>query len=111
MVYVLFYGWFAWAVFTFIYLVTVFCNPTYYVKMGILVVAVVVAVLFAFQMLEILKVEENIWHSGAFLLFPLAAIVSGWLSLNTSRERIKNVNRELLLNFPGEGITETNTSQ
>lgn len=108
--YVLFYGWFAWAVFTLIYLVTVFCNPTYPIKMGILTIAVVVAVLFAFQMLEILKVQENIWHSGGFLLFPLAAVISGWLSLNISRERVKTVNRDLLLNFPEEGITDREIS-
>ena len=106
--YVLFYGWFAWPGFAFIYLVTVFCNPNYHVKMGILAAAVVVAVLFAFQMLEVLKVEENICQSGGFLLFPLAAVVSGWLSLNISRERVKNVNRDLLLNFPEEGITDRN---
>ena len=110
MMYVLFYGWFAWAVFTFIYLATVFCNPTYHVKMGILMLAVVVAVLFAFQMLEKLGVEDKIWHSGAFLLFPVAAIFSGWISLNTSRVRVKNVNRDLLLNFPEEGITDRNIS-
>ncbi len=110
MVYVLFYGWFAWAVFTLIYLVTVFCNPGYAVKMGILTVAVVVAVLFAFQMLQVLGVEDNIWYSGPFLLFPLAAVISGWVSLNTSRERVKNVNRDLLLNFPEEGITDRNIS-
>ena len=110
MIYVLFYGWFAWAVFTFIYLVTVFCNPGYHVKMGILTVAVVIAVLFAFQMLEVLGAEHNIWHSGAFLLFPVAAIFSGWISLDISREAVKNVNRDLLLNAPEEGITDRNIS-
>lgn len=104
--YVLFYGCFAWAIFTFIYLVTIFCNPPYHIKMGILTVAVVVAVLFAFQMLEVLGVEDNIWHSGAFLLFPVAAIFSGWISLNISREKVKNVNRDLLLGFPPEGIKD-----
>lgn len=108
--YVLFYGWFAWAVFTFIYLFTVFCNPTYHVKMGILTLGVFIAVLFAFQMLEILKVQENIWHSGGFLLFPLAAVVSGWVSLNISRERVRTVSRNLLLNFPEDGITEREIS-
>ena len=108
--YVLFYGWFAWAIFTFIYLVTTFCNPPYLIKMGILTVAVVVAVLFAFQMLEVLGVQDNIWHSGEFLLFPLAAVVSGWVSLNMSREKVKNVTRELLLDFPEEGISEGNIS-
>jgi hypothetical protein len=110
MMYVLLYGWFAWAVFTFIYLVTVFCNPPYFIKMGVLTAGVVVAVLFAFQMLEVLGVEDNMWHSGSFLLFPLAAVFSGWVSLHVSRERLKIVNRELLLNFPEEGITDRNIS-
>jgi hypothetical protein len=109
--YVLFYGWFAWAVFTMFYLVTTFCNPSYYVKMGILTIAVVVAVLFAFQMLEVLNVEENIWYSGSFLLFPVTAIFSGWISLNISKEKIKNINREMLLNFPEQGIPDEKISK
>ena len=111
MMYVLFYGWFAWAIFTSIYLVTVFCNPSYLTKMGILTIAVVIAVLFAFQMLEVLGVEENIWHSGEFLLFPLAAVVSGWVSLHISRQSVKNVNRDLLLNFPEQGISDEKISR
>jgi hypothetical protein len=106
MTYVLFYGWFAWALFTMIYLVTVFCNPSWYLKMGILVTGVVVAVLFAFQMLEVLGVQDDIWHSGPFLLFPLAAVFSGLVSLNISRAKVKSVNRDLLLNFSEEKLND-----
>src|SRR6185436_3111133 len=108
MVYVLFYGWFAWAAFTIIYLVTVFCNPGYKSKMLILSIGVVVAVAIAFQMLEVLKVENNIWNSGPFLLFPLAAVISGWLSLSASTERIRIANRNLLLNFPEGQVNDEN---
>jgi len=97
---VLIYGWFAWALFTIIYFITVFCNPNFLSKMSILFVGVVIAVAMSFQMLEILKAEYTVWHSGAFLLFPLAAIVSGWISLYTSREKIKAANRNLLLSIP-----------
>ena len=99
MMYVLIYGWFAWALFTMIYILTVFCNPSLLVKMLVLTVGVVVAVLFAFQMLEVLRVEQDIWHSGEFLLFPLAAILSGWISLNKSKEAVKLSNRNSLLNI------------
>src|SRR5687767_12191717 len=111
MTYVLFYGWFAWALFTMIYLVTVFCNPSWHVKMGVLVMGVVASVLFAFQMLEVLGVQDDIWHSGPFLLFPLAAVFSGWISLNISRAKVKTVNRNLLLNFPEGGLNDGNISR
>jgi len=67
--------------------------------MSILFVGVVIVVAMSFQMLEILKADYTVWHSGAFLLFPLAAIVSGWISLYTSRDKIKAANRNLLLAF------------
>ena len=110
MMYVLFYGWFAWAVFTLIYLITVFCNPSFFTKMFILATGVVVSVAFAFQMLEILGVEENIWHSGLYLLFPLAAIVSGWISLCMSRQKVRQANRNFLLDILDEQLNNNPTS-
>ena len=107
-VYVLFYGWFAWAVFTIIYLVTIFCNPTYLAKIVLLAVGVVIAVLFAFQMLEVLRVEKDIWHSGEFLFFPLAAVFSGWISLGRSSRRIEGITRDMLLDIPEAEINEQN---
>ena len=100
MIYVLLYGWFAWGLLTIIYLVTTFCNPDYYTKMIILFIGVVAAVLFAFQMLEVLGAEQNIWNSGGFLLFPAAAVFSGWTSLVTYRKKIRASHRDLLLGFP-----------
>lgn len=110
MVYVLFYGWFAWAVFTIIYFVTVFCNPGFLSKMLILSIGVVVAVAIAFQMLEVLKVENNIWNSGPFLLFPLAAVISGWVSLLASTKRVRIDSRDLLLNIPEGYVNDENIS-
>jgi len=100
LIYVFFYGWFAWFVFTIIYVITVFFNPGYKTKMFVLFIGVVAAVAFAFQMLQVLKVEENIWHSGGFLLFPFTAVLSGWISLCTYRNRVMASSRDLLLNFP-----------
>ena len=108
MIYVLFYGWFAWAIFTVIYLVTIFCNPHYYIKMMILFLGFVLAVLFAFQMLEVLGTQQNIWQSGVFLLFPLTAVFSGWMSLGQSTKTIKVHDRDMLLNFPERQISEEN---
>ena len=110
MVYVVFYGWFAWALFTFIYFITVFCNPQFFTKMSILSIAVVVAVAFAFQMLEVLGVEKNIWQSGGCLLFPLAAVFSGWISLAVSRKKVRQANRNLLLNILDDQLKENSRS-
>jgi hypothetical protein len=87
--YVLTFGWFAWALFSIIYIIvdkTVFANIA---KMFLLFIAVPVAVAFAFQMIEVFDAERNIWHSGSFLLFPLAATVSGWISLIAAAKRIQ----------------------
>jgi hypothetical protein len=98
-VYVLFYGWFAWFLFTLIYVITVFCNPGYRTKMVILFMGVLAALAFAFQMLQVFGAENNVWHSGGFLLFPLTAVLSGWISLSTYRNRVMVSDRYLLLNI------------
>lgn len=110
MIYVFFYGWFAWVVFATLYLVTDFFNPGFRSKMGILSIGVVVAVAIAFQMLEVLAAEKNIWNSGPFLLFPLAAVISGWVSLSASTERVRIDNRHLLLNFPDGQVNDESIS-
>ena len=79
--YVFVYGWFAWAMFSIIYLLIVRGSIKFEVQMSILSLGVIVSVLFAFQMLEVFGAEEKIWHSGPFLLLPLAAMISGWSSL------------------------------
>jgi len=110
MIYVLFYGWFAWAVFTTIYFGTNFCNPGFKSKMVILSIGVVVAVAIAFQMLEVLGVEKKIWSSGLFLLFPLAAVISGLISLSASTQKVRIDSRDLLLNISEEYVNDENIS-
>ena len=108
MIYVFFYGWFAWAVFTAIYVTTIFCNPGFKSKVVVLSIGVIVAVAIAFQMLEVLTVQKDIWNSGLFLLFPLAAVISGWISLSASTKRVRIDSRELLLNFPEGQVNDEN---
>ena len=87
--YVLIYGWFAWALFTIIYLIVDKSGITYVPKMALLFLAVPASVAFAFQTLEVFKVEQNIWNSGGYLLFPLAATVSGWISLFAEKKQVE----------------------
>jgi hypothetical protein len=100
--YVLIYGWFAWALFTIIYLLVVRRSVSFDIQFPLLYIGVVVAVLFAFQMLQVLGVEENIWHSGPFLLFPAGAVMAGWISLFQSKEKIRNLFAEPVFEFMNE---------
>jgi hypothetical protein len=79
--YVLRYGWFAWALFTLIYLSIRSARSSSATKSIFLLCGVVASVIFAFQMLEVLSVERNIWRSGLFLLFPAGAVLAGWISV------------------------------
>lgn len=86
--YVLFYGWFACALFTIIYLIVTRLRLSYETKMFLLGTGVIPSVLFAFQMLEVLKVEDDIWQSGGYLIFPVLAVITGWISLGFSRKKV-----------------------
>ncbi len=88
-VYALIYGWFAWGLFSMIYLFTDKLRLNYASKMFILVIGVVLSVAFAYQMLEILDVEENVWHSGWFMWFPVIGIIAGWISLFIARKKVE----------------------
>lgn len=90
LMYVLFYGWFAWALFTALYILIDRVLFDYGFKVMLLFIAVIVSVAFAFQMLEVLHVEENVWHSGEFILFPFVAVIGGWVSICISGERIRS---------------------
>jgi len=88
--YVLFYGWFAWALFTGLYLIIDRLLFDYGIKVMLLFISVIVSVAFAFQMLEVLHVEDNVWHAGEFILFPFVAVIGGWISICLSGERIRS---------------------
>ena len=97
--YVLIYGWFAWALFTISYLVINKTERSYTTKVFLLLCGVVISVVFAFQMLEVLNVEKNIWNSGLFLLFPVGAVIAGWISVFISEHKgnLFFVNKDLIL--------------
>ena len=89
--YVISFGWIAAAVFLLALLFLQRIQTTGPLKTVILYAAVPAAVTVAFQMMEVLGVERDIWQSGLFLVFPGAAVVSGWLSLVVSKHAIKKL--------------------
>lgn len=87
--YVAIYGWFAWGLFSMIYLFTDHLRMNYPSRMFVLVFGVVISVAFAYQMLEILEVEENVWGAGWFIWFPVIAVIAGWISLFLARKQVQ----------------------
>lgn len=57
-------------------------------KKFFLYAAVPIAVLVAFQTMELTGVERHIWNSGAYLLFPAMAIIAGWISTILSWQKV-----------------------
>ena len=86
--YVAIYGWFAWGLFSMIYMLTDQLRLNYPTKMLVLTIGTIVSVGFAYQLLEWLHVEDDVWQSE-FILLPVAAIIAGWISLFIERKNVK----------------------
>ena len=91
--YALSFGWIAGALFLLLFYSIQKLATGIITKNVLLYTAVAIAVLVAFQMMEVLGVEDHIWQSGVFLLFPAAAVISGWISLAVYRHAINNLSR------------------
>jgi hypothetical protein len=79
--YALFFCWFAYFLFAIAYFFLYSYRIHYTTRIIGLLLAVVAGVAFAFQMIEVFGVWENVWQSGSFLLFPIAAVLAGWTSI------------------------------
>jgi hypothetical protein len=95
MLYVITFGWFACALFIFISLVTINTTSSFAIRMPVLALAVPLSVAFAFQLIEVFGWERDVWHSGGFLMFPVAATISGWVSLMLSAQRFSFANPDI----------------
>ena len=86
--YALSFGWIAAVVFLLLFYTIHKTTATLQVKKILLYTSVALAVAIAFQMMEITGEVHHIWQTGAFLLFPLLAVVSGWISAAISKHKI-----------------------
>ena len=89
LMYVLIYGWIAWFVFSLLYVVMNNLPLDFVPKLFALFTGVVVSVAFAYHMIGVLGVDEDVWHSG-FIIFPFAALIAGWISVCVSKEKIRS---------------------
>jgi hypothetical protein len=102
--YVVTYGWFAWALFTIITLAARQLSSQHHTRMLIMAIAVPVSVAFAFQMIEVFNSWDDVWHSGGFLAFPVVATIGGWISLFWTEKKIQENNAEIIQTIQEENI-------
>jgi hypothetical protein len=89
MMYVLMYGWFACAIFSLMYFLLSKVPVDFVIKLLLLFISVIVAVGFAYYMIGVLAVGNEIWQPE-FFIFPFAAVIAGWISVCLSREKIRS---------------------
>jgi len=90
-VYAASFGWIAGAVFMLVMYVLQGLKATIPVKMILLYTSVAAAVAAAYEMMEVLGAEQDIWQTSGVLIFPAAAVAAGWISLAVSKKTIQTL--------------------
>ena len=86
--YAFLFGWFALAVFAIMYL---FLMRMHYAWRAIvLLITITMAIGFAFHMIGVLGAYNDVWNSGALLLFPCVALIAAWTSFFLSWKQVFN---------------------
>lgn len=82
------FGIIAWLIYTLIFLLIKSSSFNPDLKWLILILAVPVGVAFAYSLIGVFDVWKNVWNAGWLMLFPLAAIVAGWIGIYKTRTTI-----------------------
>ena len=85
------FGWIAGVLFVLLLFLIQWLKATRSIAYLFIYTSIAGVVTIAFQLMEVAGAWEDIWHSGALLLFPAAAIASGWISAATSKKKIDRV--------------------
>lgn len=80
--------WIAGLIFLLGYLLLSQLKLSVIVKYYSLFIFIVLGVWIAFEFIEIFKLWDHIWSEKQYLLFPLAALLSGCISLIGSRKEV-----------------------
>ena len=95
------FGIAAWLVYALIFLLIKSSRLNSNLKWLILVLAVPIGVAFGYTLIEVCDVWKNVWKAGWLMLFPLAAIVAGWIGLYKTRtiidEQLNPASQEYLI--------------
>jgi len=87
--YAFLYGFAAMAVFALVFFVLHLLRPTSLIVKTILGVAIVPSVAIAYKCLLVQQMPDaGFWHIDEFMLFPIAAMAAGWISLAINTRKI-----------------------
>src|ERR1700733_427003 len=89
--YAISFGWIAGLLFLLLFYFLQKARIGIVVKKIFLYASVAIAVLVAFQAMEITGAQYRVWHSGIFLAFPAIAVMAGWISTAISKQRINHL--------------------
>jgi len=78
------YGWLAFLVFAIAYMLLSGVRP--WLRVTILFITVVLGVSTALNVIGVSLFNGGLLHMGELLAFPIAAIISGWISLLMSKK-------------------------
>ena len=85
--YALLFGLAAWLVFAALYMPVASIQFKATIKWVIVSIAVLLGVATGHTLIGICRFERNVWEPNGFLLFPLAAVIAGWVSLYVSTNK------------------------
>lgn len=85
------FGLAAWLVYSLIFLLVKALNIRLELKWLILIISIPICVAISYTLIEVFDVWKDVWNAGLLMLFPLTAIVSGWISLYKTRTEIDEV--------------------
>lgn len=85
------FGLAAWIVYSLIFAALKSTDMIVQRKWLILILSIPLCVAIAYHLIGVLKIFDDVWNAEIFLLFPLAAVVAGWISLYKTRNEIEDV--------------------
>lgn len=89
--YALLFGFAAWIVFAALFIPVVSLQINTSLKWFIISIAVPLGVATGHTLIGVFRFERNVWELNGFLLFPLAAVIAGWISLYISRKKVASL--------------------
>jgi hypothetical protein len=85
------FGFMAWLVYLIIFMATKSLSIISEIKWLTLIVAIPICVAIGYHLIEVFNIWKNVWNADYLMLFPLAAVISGWIGLYKTKNEIETI--------------------
>ena len=89
------FGSAAWLFFSIVMGIVQYTNGNSLVKWIMLIISVPVGVAIGHTLIELFGLKAHVWRLNKNLLFPLAAVIAGWISLWINKTKITETFTEM----------------